>query len=92
MGHIATVCLSKAKQKSLRPKSLGKAKQEKKAHYVQMREEDRESDQSNYIFFTMSDSNRSAPLVVTVRANLADLEVEVNTGATLSLVSETTHQ
>ena len=31
-GHIATVCLSKAKQKSLHPKLQGKAKQEQKAH------------------------------------------------------------
>ena len=47
---------------------------------MQMREEDRGSDQSDHTLFAMSDSNKSVPLVVTMRANLADLEMEVDTG------------
>ena len=63
-------------------------RKEQKAYYVQMRDEDRRSDRSDYTLFAMSDSNRSTPLVVTMRANPADLEMEVDTGAALSLVSE----
>ena len=90
-GTLLRVCLSKAKQKLLHQKSHGKAKQEQKVHYVQMREEDSGSDHSDYTLSANSDSNRSAPLMATMRANLTDLEMEVDTGTALSLVSKTTY-
>ena len=51
------------------------------------------SDSSNcYQLLTLQDESQNKPLVVAVKANNCDLEMEVDTGASLSIISEVTYQ
>ena len=75
-GHIAKVCHSRLKQKS-------------GTH--QMPAED-DTEPLEYSLFHTQSSNRSPPILITLKVNGADLTMELDTGATLSLISENTYK
>ena len=75
-GHIAKVCRSRLKQKS-------------GTH--QMPAED-DTEPLEYSLFHTQSSNRSPPILITLKVNGADLTMELDTGATLSLISENTYK
>ena len=45
-----------------------------------------------YSLFHTQSSNRSPPILITLKVNGADLTMELDTGATLSLISEQTYK
>ena len=77
-GHIATVC----RKKKSRQKQGDKTKAQ--ANHV-----DGGEDSDNYSMFQVSTSS-TRPLMVTVQVNGVDLEMELDTGASVSLVGEET--
>ena len=85
-GHIARVCRSK--QRELRD---GKHRPAKKQHANNLVTDQPEgqpsSDEPVYSQFQLSD-HVSKPICVTVQANRRSLDMEVDTGASLSIISE----
>ena len=75
-GHIAKVCRSKLKLKS-------------ETH--QMPAED-DTEPLEYSLFHTQSSNHSPPILITLKVNGADLTMELDTWATLSLISEQTYK
>ena len=72
-GHIAKVCRSKLKMQ--------------KSETHQMPAEDNPDPQEYSLFYTQG-CNRSLPILITLKVNGVDLTMELDTGATLSLISE----
>lgn len=54
-------------------------------------EEDVSDTSDSYELFTLQAGTQSKPLLVTVKANSSDLEMEIDTGASLSIISEATY-
>ena len=75
-GHIAKVCRSKLKM------------QKSETHQMPAEEN---SEPPEYSLYHMQESNRSLPIMVDLKVNTADLTMELDTGATLSLISEKTY-
>ena len=82
-GHIAKVCRSKLR--GVPPK---RAPQWGQAHLID-EEPDEEPDAVYTLYAVRSDS--TAPINTTVKINTAKLQMEVDTGASLSLISEATY-
>ena len=78
-GHLAAVCRKK--------KKLSKDKSSlEQAHHVDR--ETRDSEESDEYNMYRVSSGSSKPLMVTVKLNGVDTEMEVDTGASVSLISE----
>ena len=90
-GHIAKVCRSRAKpdRRTQRGRQPGKLPQPKPTHHVTGEVTHDGSDDPMYMLFNVP-SARSSPILVTVQLNEASLEMEVDTGATASLISDST--
>ena len=83
-GHIAKVCRSKLKVAQCGPQKS------EKTHKVEGYDPDadeQESDTTEYRLFTVS-SQGNAPLVVEFTVNGQPLQMELDTGASISLISE----
>ena len=90
-GHIAKACRAKAKQaaqKQSRDSSTHKDKGRAKAthHVTDVTPEDQ-----SYPLLSLPGS-KAKPMLVTVRVNDAVLQMEVDTGASASIISEETYQ
>ena len=85
-GHIAKVCRSRAKpdRRTERGRQPGKP-----PHHVAGEVTNGGSDDSVYMLFNVPRA-RSSPILVMVQLNEASLEMEVDTGATASLISDST--
>ena len=88
-GHIAKVCRSK-QQKQPRPKGGASARSHMAHVLVSGEETDNETDGS-YTMYKISGQN-SESLMVAVYINRAELRMEVDTGASASVVSEKTYR
>ena len=88
-GHIAKVCRSK-QQKQPRPKGGASACSHTAHVLVSGEETDNETDGS-YTMYKISGQN-SESLMVAVYVNQAELRMEVDTGASASVVSEKTYR
>ena len=85
-GHIAKVCRSKKKENAKHPRS--RSTQEKaRTHHVA----GEESEDMTESILTVP-GQRADPITVTVQVNHANLEMEVDTGASVSLISEATYE
>ena len=85
-GHLKRVCRSKSK--STAPSRTGRRRRTPKpVHRVDESEEDNELP-----LFHVKESDKSQPLRVTVTIEQQEIPMEVDTGAALSLVSETTYK
>ena len=83
-GHIAKVCRSKSKGTRFVPQ------QSEKTHKVESHDLDAdepEPDAAEYKLFTIS-SHENAPLMIEFLANGQPLQMELDTGASISLISE----
>ena len=87
LGHLAKVCRSKSR---LQERNLSEYRP-KETHQLQVDEFDSETDTvAEYTLFNVKDS-KTQPFRVTVQVNGQDLSLEVDTGATLSLISYETY-
>ena len=80
-GHIAKVCLSKKKGSQQKQKS----RSESNTNTVS-----EGPDEEVYTMFPLR-SQKYAPICVTLKVNQVPLKMEIDTGATLSVISETTY-
>ena len=83
-GHIAKVCRSKSKGTRFVPQ------QSEKTHKVESHDLDAdepEPDAAEYKLFTIS-SHKNAPIMIEFLANGQPLQMELDTGASISLISE----
>ena len=88
-GHIARVCRKKARQQQSLT-TTGSNRQPQHTHQVR---EEPETNANTYTLFTVSDRLRKAdPILVTLLVNMTELEMEVDTGAALSVISEMTYR
>ena len=83
-GHIAKVCRSKARESNLKQQQQGKSR--KQTHQFTLEEED--SDVPEYTMYHVP-SHHTKPLQVDVTINGVDCQMEVDTGATLSIIKAT---
>ena len=81
-GHIAKVCRSKAQHDS-------KPKPKKTNNYVQ--EDETDDEESAYSLFTLQ-NNASRPIVLKVTLNGVSTNMELDTGASTSVLSEATYK
>lgn len=91
-GHLAKVCRSKTKQQSTpdqRPRRRGRADRKSTQRTLQVDEEGGAA--STYDMFAVRESSKTEPIRVTVLVNSASLEMEVDTGASCSIISATTY-
>ena len=79
-GHIARACRSKTSTKELRPQRRS----------MQHATNNVTKDSEDYTMYNVSGVSVK-PLKVTVRVNNADLDMEVDTGASVSIISEDTY-
>ena len=88
-GHIAKVCRSKAKFQKLAPPKA--PQQQHKQHTLQLYDQlsDYESEYPEYPMHTLSASHSDA-ILATVELNKAKLQMEIDTGASRSIVGEDT--
>ena len=87
-GHLARVCQSKGKAQS-QQMSRPVSKSHNSTHL--MEEAETLDEQPTYTLFNVT-TNVSKPLQVSLRINDADLTMEVDTGASVSLISSVTFQ
>ena len=81
-GHIAKVCRSKAK-----------GRQQGKTHQLTREEDLDEPDDETGTYSLYSTSSKvTDPIAVTVAVNQAELRMEIDTGASASVISEATYQ
>ena len=91
MGHIAPVCRSKPpkpKEEHVEHHST------KKTHHLQGNEQSSDDDASSdseFLLYKVG-SRSSDPITVSMLLNGKELAIEVDTGATLSVISESTQQ
>ena len=80
-GHIAKVCRSKAKA------------QQNQTRTHQLNSGEKSGDETvEYSLFHTQGQNSPAPILVTLQVNGANLMMELDTGATLSIISEETYR
>ena len=88
-GHVARACRSRSKAPLGPPQGHESAsnskKQARKTHHTQQEEDD--SEYTQYALFTISKMKTS----VTVSPNGLEIEMEVDTRASLSVISKTTY-
>ena len=86
MGHIEKVCRSKQRES----KTVGQAKQRpnsfQRTHHVDSTEGAEEQDPYDKQLFNMP-CKFSSPLMITVQVNQPKLQMEVDTGASASIIS-----
>ncbi|XP_036002862.1 uncharacterized protein K02A2.6-like [Fundulus heteroclitus] len=87
-GHVAKVCRGKNKKKT----DWG-GKQNMSTHHLQEEEEPQEEEESSYNMFNLHaiSQPRAEPIYATVKVNGADLKMEVDTGASVSVLSKNTY-
>ena len=92
-GHIARACRSKQALKKKEP-----GKRTRKTHYVEDQrsnsnehEQPTWTDDSTYNLFTIAGSGQE-PLLVEVTVNGSPVQMELDTGASLSLLSNSTYE
>ena len=83
-GHIARVCRSKAQQES-------KPKAGKQTHYMQEDQDHAHDEDGAYAMFTIRD-NASEPIVLEVLLNSVPIEMELDTGASTTIINNSTYQ
>ena len=83
-GHIAKVCHAKTKAEGHR--------HQHKTHQLTTEDEETETETEIYPLYKMASNKVSEPIMVTVIANQAALTMEVDTGASASVISEATYQ
>ncbi|XP_041379565.1 uncharacterized protein LOC121392407 [Gigantopelta aegis] len=97
-GHIARACRSKRgpvqkdthkSTHTTRRKNLRDTP--KRAHQITDSEADHSPNESTYTLFNMN-TNRVKPIQVTVNVNGVDITMEVDTGASVSIISESTYR
>ena len=85
-GHLARVCRGKlSKEKSSTPRAADKAS----THQLEVRDAEPQGDE--YPLFTIA-SGSMKPVVVTVLLNGKEVDMEVDTGAAISLISASTYR
>ena len=84
-GHISKVCRSRLG--GHRKPQQQKTQPTHNARFVEVKEPTDSADDPIYSTFQLS-SPGTAPLVVTVNANSVDLKMEIDTGASVSVISE----
>ena len=85
-GHIARVCRSKAQE--TKPVSSEQRSRTQRAHLLR---EDEEDPSTVYSMFKVS-ARKSSPLYVSIQAHQKTLNMELDTGASVSVISEGTFQ
>ena len=91
-GHVARVCHTAAQQRAPgQAKNPGQQPQRSRTTHHMATEEDVSDTCDSYELFTLQVGSQSKPLLVTVKANNSDLEMEIDTGASLSLISKVTY-
>ena len=85
-GHIAKVCRSKKRENAKHPCSHS-TQEKARTHHVA----GEESEDMTESILTVP-GQRADPITVTVQVNHANLEMEVDTGASVSLISEATYE
>ena len=80
IGHIAKVCRSKSTVPSSRP-----------THYVQDSEILPTDQDTSYELFMMKDATRD-PILITLELNEVPLQMELDTGASLTLINRTSYK
>ena len=83
-GHIAKVCRTKTKAEGHR--------YQHKTHQLTTEDEETETETEIYSIYNLANNKVSEPIMVTVIANQAALTMEVDTGASASVISEATYQ
>ena len=91
-GHLAQVCCKSTHGRTPQNQSkrLNQQQQSRTTHQVEAKEEVSDSSDCNNLF-TLQVGAQTKPLTVTVKVNNCDLEMEVDTGASLSIISEATY-
>ena len=84
-GHISKACRSKYKGRREQPKQPGRDQAATTNAVCNEVEED------VYTMFQLTNS-RNDPLYITVRVNQAPIKMEIDTGATLTVISESTYR
>ena len=89
-GHFAQVCQSRRQTNRTPPSKKFQARQQGRTHFLDSTEQ--YSDElDTYSLFTVT-GHSSKPFLVTVHVNNATLNMEVDTGASRSLIRETTYK
>ena len=83
-GHIAKVCHPKTKAEGYR--------HQHKTHQLTTEDEETDPETEIYSLYKMANNKVSEPIMVTVIANQAALTMEVDTGASASVISKATYQ
>ena len=84
-GHLAKVCRSKAKAAKAKPRQ-GTSSRAKRTHKTHVLTEEHVDEAPVYSLFKLTNPHLK-PLLVTLQVNGADLEMEVDTGTAVSVVS-----
>ena len=82
--HIAKVCGAKTKAEGHR--------HQHKTHQLTTEDEETETETEIHSLYKTANNKVSEPIMVTVIANQAALTMEVDTGASASVISEATYQ
>ena len=97
-GHIARACRTKqgsahkdAYKGTHNTRRKNQRDTSKRAHQITDSEADHSPSESTYTLFNMN-SNRVKPIQVTVNVNGADITMEVDTGASVSIISEAAYR
>ena len=92
-GHISKVCRTRLKRAPGKNQPGAGGGKFQTAHQLQTDEDTGvpETEALAYTLYAVTTSDKSAPINATVLVNKAELCMEVDTGASLSLISETTH-
>ena len=90
-GHIAQVCRGINKRATTKPQEQHGRPDKKSTHRTCQLSEEMEDDTS-YTMFAIGGERKSKPIKVLVQVNGAELEMEVDTGATCSIISEVAYQ
>ena len=85
IGHISPVCRSRRKERGAQPTRKEKEKPKETNHLVAA---DSASDDSP--LFTLRDSNSHPPISFKLKLDGTDIDMELDTGAAMSLISEAT--
>ena len=87
-GHIASVCRLRQGQKSRKPKYYSSTKWVN----AEDKEEDTIEDPEHLPLYTMKEHRSSSPIKISLQINNQPLQMEVDTGAAVSLISQRTYQ
>ena len=89
-GHIAKVCRSRRRGESSQPKPS--KKQHQKTHCIEDATEDNTDDTTYNLFAVTEQQTAAPPLMVEMKINQASLSMEIDTGASVSLISQETYK